>query len=122
LENCNKKAKLLFDLKEKINTNGIEGILEVKIWQVEKSRCHPEGIKYSLQFVLIETRGEKDLYNRNFLRYDNHECQGHHKHIKGKTYPYKFTDLENLIIDFDKDAQKLLGFPLINRLEEKHYE
>ncbi|WP_164930778.1 toxin-antitoxin system TumE family protein [Aquifex aeolicus] len=82
------------------------GVVEMKIWKVPKDKCHPEGYKYSLVFALYnETTGK---FDGNFLRYDNYQCEGHHKHLKGKKFPYKFTDIEQLIEDFKNDFEKLI--------------
>ncbi len=47
-------------------------------------------------------------FDGDFLRYDNHRCEGHHKHIKGQRLPYRFKDLETLLEDFERDFKRLL--------------
>ena len=82
------------------------GILEMKVWKVPQDKCYPEGYKYSLVFALYDE--ESETFDGGFLRYDNHRCEGHHKHLKGKRLPYQFKDLETLLEDFEKDFKKLL--------------
>ena len=87
----------------------ILGKLSVKIWSVPHDSRYPSGIKYSLQFARWSGSG----FDRNYLRYDNYCGHGDHKHIRGKRLPYRFTDVDTLIADFNSDAEKLLGFSLI---------
>ena len=82
------------------------GILEIKIWRVRKDNCYPEGYKYSLVFALYDECSGK--FDGEFLRYDNHRCEGHHKHIKGKRHIYRFESIDNLLEDFKKDLKELL--------------
>ncbi len=82
------------------------GILEIRIWKVPKGRCYPEGYKYSLVFARYDEK--KKTYDGTFLRYDNHKCEGHHKHIKGERLAYSFRNVEELIKDFEADLRKLL--------------
>jgi len=81
------------------------GILEAKIWKVKKDKCHPEGFKYSLVFV-VEIG--KSKFDDEYLRYDNHGCEGHHKHVRGKRTKYEFSGIENLVKDFQTELRKLL--------------
>ncbi len=82
------------------------GILEIKIWKIPKDKCYPEGFKYSLVFARYD--GESRSYDSDFLRYDNHRCEGHHKHIKGERLPYRFTGIDKLLDDFEADLRNLL--------------
>ncbi len=82
------------------------GILEIKIWRVRKDKCYPEGYKYSLVFALYDERSGK--FDGDFLRYDNHRCEGPHKHVKGKRQAYKFSSVHKLLEDFRKDLEELL--------------
>ncbi len=82
------------------------GILEIRIWRVKKNECYPEGYKYSLVFALYDESSGK--FDGNFLRYDNHRCEGHHKHVKGKRQAYKFSGVHKLLEDFRKDLEELL--------------
>ncbi len=82
------------------------GILEMKVWKVPENKCHPEGYKYSLVFALYHE--ESGTFDGDFLRYDNHRCEGHHKHIRGHRFPYEFKDLKTLLEDFERDFKELL--------------
>ncbi len=84
----------------------LAGILEMKVWKVPEDECYPEGYKYSLVFALYDK--ESGTFDGDFLRYDNHRCEGHHKHIKGRRFPYEFKDLETLLEDFERDFRELL--------------
>ena len=83
------------------------GVIEVKIWKVPRDECYPEGYKYSLVFALYDEKS--GTFDGDFLRYDNHRCEGHHKHIKGQRFRYDFKDTETLLEDFERDLVTLLG-------------
>jgi len=91
-------------LKIKHVISGI-GILEMKILKIPAGKFYPEGIKYSLTFVRELENGE---FDNQFLRYDNYNREGHHKHIRGIKEKYEFVDVEKLIEDFKEDLEKLL--------------
>jgi len=74
-------------------------IVEMKIWEVPKSKAFPEGVKYS--FVFIHD-------NKRILGYDNEREKGHHKHYKGKEIPIKFKDPETLLLNFQKEVEELI--------------
>ncbi|WP_457624307.1 toxin-antitoxin system TumE family protein [Persephonella sp.] len=81
------------------------GILEMKILVIKKDDNYPEGIKYSLVFARKMDDGS---YDGEFLRYDNYNREGHHRHVKGRKYPYKFEGPEKLVDDFLEDLRNLL--------------
>ena len=99
---------VLLRFKRPIDRDGIKGVLEVKVYKVPEEQV-PHGFKYSLQFAKWTGSG----WDSNFLRYDNFCGHTDHKHIKGQRFPYKFTDVDALIRDFNADARELLGFELI---------
>ncbi|MHB8232046.1 MAG: toxin-antitoxin system TumE family protein [bacterium] len=84
------------------------GFLEIKVYAVPVSKYYPEGIKCSIIFVKVNSNTGK--CDSDFLRYDNFNKEGHHKHIEGKKYSYKFISAEKLFEDFNNDAHRLLGF------------
>ncbi len=92
----------ILDIKHVI---GDIGILQIKILKVPVDEFHPEGIKYSLIFV---RKLENGSFDNEFLRYDNYNKEGHHKHIKGNKIKYDFVNVETLVEDFKKDLKKLL--------------
>ena len=75
-------------------------LIERRVYKVPKDRWHPEGYKYSLVLIKDEKR---------ILGYDNHERKGHHIHIKNKEMKYNFIDENNLMKDFEKDVQNIIG-------------
>ena len=85
---------------KRIHENG--AIEERVIWSVPRSPRHPEGIKYRLAFV-------KKPKERPLVLYDNHHPKGHHKHIRNKEMPYDFTNVEQLLKDFEKDIKEVLS-------------
>jgi len=103
-----KKANLELHVKRPIfSSDGkLLGVVEIKIWKVPKDECYPEGYKYSLVFALYDDATKS--FDGDFLRYDNHRCEGHHKHVKGSRQPYTFEGIEKLLEDFRKDFEKLL--------------
>ena len=74
-------------------------IEEWVVWQVPRSPHQPEGYRYRLVYI----RSQEDT---PAVLYDNHHPKGHHKHIRGKQFPYDFVSLEKLYEDFEADVQK----------------
>ena len=71
-------------------------IREMIIWQLpEKTRERPHGLKYRLYYG--------DDEGKCIVRYDNETGKGDHKHINGSEKSYHFTNIENLIRDFQND-------------------
>jgi len=60
----------------------------------------PYGYKYSLVYIVEDTR---------VIGYDNAEGKGDHRHIRGKTEPYKFVSLRKLANDFYRDIERKRG-------------
>ena len=73
-------------------------IIDIKIEKVERKKSYEEGIRYSLVYVRNGT---------NLVRFDNHNGEGHHKHINSKKVPYEFIDEWALIGDFQNELKKL---------------
>ncbi len=76
-------------------------IVEMVIWRVP-SPVPPSshGLKYSL------------FYGRPGVRevgYDNERGKGDHRHFKGIEAPYRFTNVEQLMVDFWSDVRALRG-------------
>ncbi|GMT43047.1 MAG: hypothetical protein IEMM0002_1458 [bacterium] len=74
------------------------GIIEIKIWRVPVSKIKPEGIKYSLVYIVSGKR---------LAGYDNAEGKGHHRHYKGKETSYIFQSIGRLFADFQKDIRRI---------------
>ena len=76
--------------------------MEIKIWEVPKSKDFPEGVKYSMVYV----KAEKDGYRR-VLGYDNEKGKGHHKHFFDEEVEIEFKGWESLVKMFLEDVKKL---------------
>ncbi len=72
-------------------------IIEVKLWQVERTMDKPYGYKYSLVYV---------VKGKRVIGYDNAEGKGDHRHYESRTETYRFTDLRTLVNDFYGDVEK----------------
>lgn len=85
-----------------LHTKEIKGdeIVEIKIWQVPKSKDKPHGVKYSIVYI---KGGEK------ILGYDNAEGKGDHRHYKDKEEPYVFNSIWDLWRDFKNNLKKIRG-------------
>lgn len=85
-----------------LHTKEIKGdeIVEIKIWQVPKSKKNPRGVKYSIAYV---KRGER------LIGYDNAEGKSDHRHYRDKEEPYVFNSMQDLLGDFKRDLQEVRG-------------
>lgn len=86
---------LLFHRKN-IEPNG--DIIEMKIWQVPRSKEKPHGLKYSLVYA---------RESRRIIGYDNAEGRGDHRHYGQKEQRYQFKNVETLIEDFLSDVDRM---------------
>ncbi len=77
-------------------------ILELVIWRIPTTPRSPSGVRYRLAFV---RRGEE----RPAVLYDNHSPKGHHRHVAGVEAPYSFGDVDQLLVDFTADVQRITG-------------
>ncbi len=83
--------------REKI-IDELENTIEIKMWRLpEPTEDRPHGYKYSLVYIVEDMR---------VIGYDNAEGKGDHRHIKGKTEPYRFVNLRKLAHDFYTDLEK----------------
>jgi hypothetical protein len=73
--------------------------IEIKVWRVPRTPDKPHGLKYSLVYIVDETR---------VLGYDNAESRGDHRHYYDKEEPYRFTGIDRLLEDFYKDIRRYL--------------
>lgn len=69
----------------------LEGIVEMKTYQVPKTMSTPHGYKYPLVYIRDGQR---------LVGYDNHERQGDHRHNRDLTLPYTFRSVDRLIDNF----------------------
>ncbi len=70
-----------------------EVVVELKVWEVRKSEKYPDGVKYSLYCVEVDTKNV-------LIGIDNHHPKGHHIHFGDEEEIYFFEDVEKLIEDF----------------------
>lgn len=64
---------------------------EIKIWIVPASAHHPDGVKYSLVYVVDGARA---------VGFDNERGKGDHCHLNAQETPYVFSTIGNLLKDF----------------------
>ncbi|HVN23105.1 MAG TPA: DUF6516 family protein [Syntrophorhabdales bacterium] len=85
-----------------LHTKEVRGneIVEIKVWQVPRSKAVPHGVKYSIAYIRDGTR---------LLGYDNAEGKGHHRHYRGREEPYDYLDIWRTIADFKKDLIDMRG-------------
>lgn len=84
-------------LKTKTAAHG--GVVEMVVWRAPQPvppSQHP--FKYRLVFV---RNGQR------LLGCDNERGKGDHKHLGGREWRYRFTDIDTLIADFLNDVEKL---------------
>ncbi|MCK4486145.1 MAG: hypothetical protein KAU38_05200 [Desulfobacterales bacterium] len=89
------KAKLIYHVKQ-IDKDG--DIVEIKIWQIPKSKDKPHGLKYSFAYI---------REGKRVIGYDNAEGKGDHKHIGDRQIPYQFNNIDQLFLDFYQDIMDL---------------
>ncbi len=74
-------------------------IREMILWQLpQKSPDKPHGLKYRLYYGLVD--------GNCIVRYDNESGKGDHKHVRGQEEPYRFKDVETLVVDFLEEIEK----------------
>ncbi len=74
---------------------------EVRVSSFSRTREQPEGIRYSLCLVDLESG---DV----LLLYDVHRGKSHHRHLRGKETRYKFVNEVGLLDDFLRDVDLIL--------------
>jgi hypothetical protein len=79
-------------------------LLEVEMYEIEKSDDYQQGIKYG--FILM------DLITQRRVLMDNHHPKGPHIHLDDQEIPYEFIDEDKLFEDFTTLALRHLGVML----------
>ena len=74
---------------------------EVRISSFAPSRDLPEGLRYSLCLVDLES-------GKVVLLYDIHRGKSHHRYLRGQEMRYKFVDEDALLNDFLRDVALIL--------------
>ena len=100
-------AVLLLHTKE-IRSNEI---VEIKVWQVPRSKAFPHGVRYSIAYIRDRKR---------WLAYDNAEGKGHHRHYQDKEEPYDYLDIWRTIADFKRDLIDMRGSDWDENQENSH--
>ncbi|PWU22475.1 MAG: hypothetical protein C5B49_00550 [Bdellovibrio sp.] len=95
------KAHLRYYTKNKIHNRYV---MEVSIYEIERSPNYPDGIKYGLIC--------KDLKTGEYVLLDNHHPKGPHVHINDREFPYEYVNDDRLIVDFETLVLKELGVKL----------
>ncbi len=76
-------------------------LLEVDIRIVRSSRDYPEGVRYRCYLGNPKIR-------EVIVLYDIHPGKPHHRHVRGREEPYRFTTPEQLWDDFVSDVEAVL--------------
>lgn len=95
------KGRLRYYTKNKIRDHYV---MELSIYEIEKSSKYPDGIKYGLIC--------KDLRTDAFVLFDNHHPKGPHVHINERELSYDYIDDDKLVEDFKILVLKELGVKL----------
>ena len=89
---------------KQVESNG--DIIQMRIWNVEKTSSCPEGVSYS--FVYIR-KGHR------IIGYDNENhgtgMSNHHKHIGRRIVHYEFSDIWKAAEDFANDIEQIKRRP-----------
>lgn len=78
-------------------TDEFGNTIEVKIWEIPKSKDKPHGYKYSIAYIELGKR---------IIGYDNAEGKGDHRHYGNKEERYEFKSIEKLFNDFYQDIRR----------------
>ncbi|HIJ87072.1 MAG TPA: hypothetical protein HPP97_05225 [Desulfuromonadales bacterium] len=90
------KAKLLIHRKER-NAEG--HITELKAWIVPVTEHTPNGLKYSVVYIVNGIR---------VVGYDNERGKVDHRHFAGVETPYTFINMAQLIAEINADVTRYL--------------
>lgn len=74
---------------------------EVRISTFAPSRELPDGIRYSLCLLDLES-------GKVIVLYDIHRGKSHHRHLRGEEASYNFVDEDTLLGDFFRDVSLIL--------------
>ena len=91
-------AQLLFQDKFIFEDGAIREMVIWRLPEADKERRH--GLKYSLFY---------GYSGKCLVRYDNERGKGDHRHESDLEAPYKFVSVEQLILDFEADIERLRG-------------
>ena len=96
------RARLIFREKRLVwsPSRNVAGVVELKVWDLPRSKGYPGGRKFSLYLV---SQGEV------CVGIDNHEPKGPHLHLGHEEFPFDYRDDEQLLSDF-WDLVRKAGF------------
>lgn len=81
-------------------THGEELFAEIVVWLVPKALAGSAHVyKYRLAFV---------AHGQCVVRYDNEAGKGDHRHALGSEARYRFSTLNKLFADFERDIRRYL--------------
>ncbi len=75
-------------------------IVEIKVWQVPRTRNTPDGVKISVVYI---------RNGKRVVGYDNAEGKGYHRHVMNQEEAYQFSNIWTLLDDFKKDVRSIRG-------------
>jgi hypothetical protein len=75
-------------------------IVEIRIWQVPRTKATPDGVKISAAYI---------RNGKRVVGYDNAEGKGYHRHLMSQEEVYDFTDVRTLLDDFKNDIRSIRG-------------
>lgn len=82
-------------------TYGEELFAEIVVWQVPRALAgSAHAYKYRLAFV---------AHGECVLRYDNETVKGDHRHTHGSEARYRFSTLDKLFADFERDIRGIIN-------------
>lgn len=93
------KARLVFRKKEMYSDGSLT---EIRIWQVEKSKAFPTGVKYAFYFI-----GPPPDHSI-IMGYDNHHGKGHHRHSPGQEATVTTVSVSALLQQFRHEVAAYL--------------
>jgi hypothetical protein len=89
-----RRATLVIDRKVTLNDGSI---VQAVVWELPiPLKGSPHRYKYRLFF---------GRHGECFVRFDNEQGKGDHKHVMGKEDPYTFRDIPTLLNDFRKEIE-----------------
>lgn len=82
-------------------TYGEELFAEIVVWRVPRAiGGSAHSYKYRLALV---------AYGKCVLRYDNETGKGDHRHARGSETRYRFSTLDKLFADFERDVREIMN-------------
>lgn len=77
-------------------------IIELVIWELDTP---VKGCSHRFKYRLFCGNHETGAC---LVRYDNEQGKGDHRHVAQREEPYRFTSLEGLLSDFERDVREAL--------------